>query len=334
MAEPRTDWTREEIRDIYHLPVFELLHRAHTVHREHFRPGEVQVSTLLSIKTGGCPEDCSYCAQSAHYDTGVAAQPLMALDDVLAGARKARAAGATRFCMGAAWRQARAGAEFDRVLEMVRGVSALGLETCCTLGMLTADQAHRLKAAGLHAYNHNIDTAEEFYGNIISTRTYADREATIRHVREAGITVCTGGILGMGETDAHRVGFLHRLATFAPHPESVTVNALIPAKGTPLAHQQPVSPLVLMRVIATARILMPRSMVRLSAGRTELSPESHLLCFYAGANSIFAGDRLLTAPNPDLGADERLFRELGLKVMPRDSAPDHPARVGGAAAEG
>ncbi|MBI4083444.1 MAG: biotin synthase BioB [Candidatus Lambdaproteobacteria bacterium] len=334
MTAPRTDWSRQEVAAIYTLPVFELLHRAQSVHRKHFQPGEIQVSTLLSIKTGGCPEDCGYCAQSAHHHTDVKAEKLLPLATVVARARQAQAGGATRFCMGAAWRQARAGGEFEQVLAMVRAVSGLGLETCCTLGMLTEEQARRLKAAGLHAYNHNIDSAEEFYGHVVTTRTYAERLATIAAVRKAGITVCTGGILGMGESEAHRVGLLHRLATFDPQPESVTVNMLVPIKGTPMADQPPVSPIVVARVIATARVLMPRALVRLSAGRTQLSPEAHLLCFYAGANSIFAGERLLTAPNPERDADAKLFENLGLKAMPRDTRTADAGGLGGAAAEG
>ncbi|MCH8843075.1 MAG: biotin synthase BioB [SAR324 cluster bacterium] len=330
----RMDWSREEISGIFHSPVMDLLHRAHTVYRENFQAGEVQVSSLLSIKTGGCPEDCAYCTQSAHYDTGTPGQSLLSVAEVMRKAAEAKALGATRFCMGAAWRQVRDGDEFDQVLRMVREVSGMGMETCCTLGMLTEEQARRLKSAGLYAYNHNIDTSEAFYGKIISTRTYQDRIRTIEVVRKAGITVCTGVILGMGETDEDRVAFLHQLAMLDPHAESVTVNCLIPAQGTPLQDRPPISPILLVRVIATARILMPHSMVRLSAGRQGLSPESHLLCFYAGANSIFAGERLLTAPNREVSADGAMFEEFDLKVMAGDLARAHPGGAGSPAGRG
>jgi biotin synthase len=306
----------EEVSEIYHSPVLALIARAAQIHRQHHRSGEVQVCVLLSVKTGGCPEDCGYCPQAARYQTGVESQALLPIDEVLSAARRAQDDGATRFCMGAAWRDVKDGAQFDRVLEMVRGVKQLGLETCCTLGMLTRDQARRLKAAGLDAYNHNLDTSREFYGDVISTRTYDDRLHTLRHVRDAGISVCCGGILGMGETDDDRVGLLHTLATLPEPPESVPINALVAVEGTPLADRPRVSIWDMVRAIATARILMPRSMVRLSAGRLHLSEAEQALCFLAGANSIFAGDKLLTTPNPERDRDEAMFARLGLKPMP------------------
>jgi biotin synthase len=311
----RHDWTREEIRRIYELPFPELMFQAQATHREFHRPGEVQLCRLLSIKTGGCPEDCAYCSQSAHYKTGVAKQELMNPRDVLAAAKRAKTEGATRFCMGAAWRQVPEGKDFERVLEMVRGVAALKMEVCCTLGMLTESQAARLKEAGLHAYNHNLDTSPEFYGEIISTRIYDDRLRTIAHVRKAGITVCCGGILGMGETDEDRIGLLHQLASLEPHPESVPINMLVPSEGTPLGNAEELDPLVMVRTIATARILMPASRVRLAAGRRQMSSESVALCFLAGANSIFTGEKLLTTPNPAADDDQRLLDNLGMRAM-------------------
>jgi biotin synthase len=311
----RTDWARQEISAIYHQPLLDLLLQAQKVHREFHPANEVQMCRLLSIKTGGCPEDCAYCPQSARYETGVERQQLMEPDQVLAAARTAKTEGATRFCMGAAWRQAPQGKEFDSVLESVQGVAALGMEVCCTLGMLTETQALQLKEAGLTAYNHNLDTSPEFYGNIISTRTYQERLATIAAVRKAGITVCCGGILGMGESDRDRIGLLHQLATLNPHPESVPINMLVRAEGTPLGTESELDPLIMVRTIATARILMPVSMVRLAAGRAQLSREAVLLCFLAGANSIFYGEKLLTTPNPAPDEDGDLLRELGLKAM-------------------
>jgi biotin synthase len=311
----RHDWTREEIRQIHALSLPELIFRAQQIHREFNRPDEVQLCKLLSIKTGGCPEDCAYCSQSAHYKTGVAREELMNSSDVLAAARSAQAEGATRFCMGAAWRQVTDGKDFDRVLEMVRGVAALDLEVCCTLGMLSESQAARLKEAGLTAYNHNLDTSPEFYGEIISTRVYQDRLRTIENVREAGITVCCGGILGMGESDDDRIGLLQQLSHLNPHPESVPINMLVPGEGTPLAGAGELDPMVMVRVIATARILMPASRVRLAAGRREMSTEGMALCFLAGANSIFTGDKLLTTPNPGSDADHRLMQNLGMKAL-------------------
>ena len=315
MSEIRHNWTRDEIRKIYSLPFPELIFQAQLVHREFHRPEEVQLCRLLSIKTGGCPEDCAYCSQSAHYDAGVARQSLMDPGDVLAAARRAKDEGATRFCMGAAWREVKDGKDFDRVIEMVRGVAALKLEVCCTLGMLTESQAQRLKQAGLSAYNHNLDTSPEFYGEIITTRVYDDRLKTIEHVRKAGITVCCGGILGMGESNEDRISLLEQLSRLDPHPESVPINILVPNAGTPLADAQELDPLVMVRTVATARILMPASRVRLAAGRRGLSQEAVALCFLAGANSIFTGEKLLTTPNPGAEADHRMLETLGMKAM-------------------
>jgi len=311
----RHDWTREEIGAIFNLPMPELIFQAQLAHREFHRPDEVQLCRLLSIKTGACPEDCAYCSQSAHYKTDVARQKLMEPASVLDSAKRAKSDGATRFCMGAAWRDVPEGKEFDAVLEMVRSVAALNLEVCCTLGMLTDSQAMRLKEAGLTAYNHNLDTSPEFYGNIITTRTYEDRLRTIARVRRAGITVCCGGILGLGESSEDRISFLQQLASFDPHPESVPINVLVRVEGTPLADAPDLDPMIMVRAIATARILMPASRVRLSGGRNKLSREAVALCFLAGANSIFTGERLLTAPNPAMDADKSLLRELGMKAM-------------------
>ncbi len=311
----RHDWTVDDALAIHDTALFELLDRARAVHRARHPAGQVQLCTLLSIKTGGCPEDCAYCPQSAHYDAGVGREALLDVDAVLAAAERARAAGSTRFCMGAAWRQPKDGPEFDRVLAMVRGVKALGLETCCTLGMLSREQAARLKEAGLDAYNHNLDTSREHYKSIIMTRGYDERLATLRAVREAGITVCSGGIIGMGETVRDRCAMLVELARMAPHPESVPVNALVRVAGTPLEALPPVEPLELVRMIATARILMPAAKVRLSAGRSELGREAQLLCLYAGANSIFYGDKLLTTPNPEADDDQGLIAAAGLAPL-------------------
>ncbi len=309
----RHDWTDAEIGALYRLPFPELLFRAQQVHRQHHDPATVQLCTLLSIKTGGCPEDCAYCPQSARYETAVDAEPLAGLDEVLAAARQARDAGSTRFCMGAAWRQVRDGRDFDRVLAMVRGVSDLGLEACCTLGMLTAEQAERLAEAGLTAYNHNLDTGPAYYDRVITTRTYADRLATLERVRAAGISVCCGGILGMGESIEDRIGMLGVLARLDPQPESVPINTLVRVSGTPLAERPPVDEIELVRLIAAARIVLPRSRVRLSAGRTEMSASTQALCFLAGANSIFTGERLLTTPNPGRDHDAELLERLGLQ---------------------
>ena len=313
-TELRFDWTEPEIESIYNLPLPELIYRAQAAHRIYHPTDEVQSCALLSIKTGGCPEDCAYCPQSAHYNAGVERDGLMSLDDTLSAARRARENGVTRFCMGAAWRDAPRGPEFDRVLEMVRGVSALGMEVCCTLGMLTEDQAHALAGAGLTAYNHNLDTSPEFYGQIITTRTYDDRLRTLECVKQAGISVCCGGIVGMGEHRTDRYRLLVQLATQRPHPESVPINMLVRVEGTPLAHQQPVDSLEMVRMIATARILMPASMVRLAAGRMSMSDEAQALCFLAGANSIFIGEKLLTTPNPDVNSDYSLLDRLGIHL--------------------
>jgi biotin synthase len=314
-AVARHDWAREEIRAIYNAPLLDILFKAQALHRQHFEPGEVQLCQLLSIKTGGCPEDCAYCPQSAHYTTDLERQDLLPIDHVLETAREARDRGVTRFCLGAAWRQVNDGADFDSVLEMVRGVSSLGLEVCCTLGMLNDAQARRLAEAGLYAYNHNLDTSAEFYGEIITTRHYEDRLRTLESVRKAGITVCCGGIIGMGESDEDRIGLLHQLATLTPHPESVPINMLVRVAGTPLEGVEPVEPLILIRTIATARILMPLSRVRLSAGRRSLSREAVTLAFMAGANSIFVGDKLLTTPNPSRDEDDILLQDLNLRPM-------------------
>jgi len=311
----RHDWTLAEVRAIHDLPLLDLVHRAQTVHREHFGDNRVQLCSLLSVKTGGCPEDCAYCPQAARYHTDVRAEPLMEVDDVLAAARKAREAGATRFCMGAAWREVKDGPQFDRVLEMVRGVKRLGMEACCTLGMVNAEQAGRLKEAGLDAYNHNLDTSRAKYGDIITTRTYDERLRTLDNVRRAGISVCCGGILGMGESVDDRCEMLRTLAAQEPHPESVPINMLVAIAGTPLAARPPVSTVEMVRAIATARILMPRAMVRLSAGRQQMSEEAQLLCMMAGANSVFFGDKLLTTGNPEYAQDMALFEAAGIAPL-------------------
>jgi biotin synthase len=314
----RHDWTRAELAALFALPFPELIYRAQSVHRAHFDPAEVQISTLLSIKTGGCPEDCAYCPQSAHYATGVKAEKLMQLDAVLAEARAAKGAGASRFCMGAAWREPKE-RDLDQVCAMVEGVRALGLETCATLGMLSAGQAQRLKAAGLDYYNHNLDTSPEYYGAIITTRTYRERLDTLDIVRAAGIHVCCGGIVGMGESEEDRVGMIMALANLPVHSESVPINLLVRVEGTPLANgpreAAPLDPLDFVRTIAVARIAMPKSVVRLSAGREDMSEETQALCFLAGANSIFYGPKLLTTPNPDRDRDLRLLDKLGLVPM-------------------
>ncbi len=311
----RHDWTREQVQALFSLPFTELVFEAARVHRQHFDPTEVQISTLLSIKTGGCPEDCAYCPQSAHFDAGVKAEKLMALDAVLAEAQRAKDAGATRFCMGAAWRSPK-DRDMDKVCAMVEGVKALGLETCVTLGMLTGGQAGRLKEAGLDYYNHNLDTSPEYYGRIITTRTYQDRLDTLDHVRSAGINVCCGGIVGMGESADDRAGMIASLAGLPVHPESVPINMLVQVEGTPLSggarKAEALDPLEFVRTIAVARIAMPRSMVRLSAGREDMSEETQALCFLAGANSIFYGPKLLTTPNPSADRDMQLLEKLGM----------------------
>ena len=313
--ELRYDWNRAEVAELYRTPLSELIFQAQSVHRQWHAPDRVQTCQLLSIKTGGCPEDCAYCPQSAHYDTDVEREGLLDPQHVIEVARGAVDRGVTRFCMGAAWRQIPEGAEFERVLEMVQGVSALGMEVCCTLGMLTEAQAVRLKAAGLTAYNHNLDTSPSFYGSIITTRVYDDRLRTLAAVRKAGITVCCGGILGMGESEGDRIGLLHQLATLQPHPESVPINMLVRVAGTPLASMPALDPLEMVRAIATARILMPSSRVRLAAGRKQLSAEGVTLCFLAGANSIFVGEKLLTTANPGADEDGQLLQTLGLKPL-------------------
>ena len=313
LREIRNNWTLEEIENIYNTPLLELVFQAATIHRQYNDTAEVQVCTLLSIKTGGCTEDCSYCSQAARYNTGVNVQALMKKEEVLAYAQKAKDAGSTRFCMGAAWREVRDNRDFDRVLDMVKGVNEMGMEVCCTLGMLTEQQAHKLAEAGLHAYNHNLDSSEDHYSEVITTRTYDDRLRTLDNVRKAGVTVCCGGIIGLGETHEDRVKMLHTLSTMPVHPESVPINALVPIKGTPLENNEKVDVWDMVRMIATARILMPGTMVRLSAGRTGMSIAEQSLCFMAGANSIFAGDKLLTTPNPSFDEDNAMFGLLGLK---------------------
>ena len=318
--EPRHNWTREEAEALFALPFNELIFRAQITHRQWFDPNEVQKSTLLSIKTGGCPEDCGYCSQSAKFETGIKATKLMDVDTVLEGARRAKASGASRYCMGAAWRSPK-DRDIDAIVEMIKGVREMGMETCMTLGMLTPDQAGRLKEAGLDYYNHNVDTSEEFYGEIITTRNFEDRIETIRHVQDAGINVCAGGILGMGEQIGDHASMLVTLANLNPQPQSVPINMLIPIAGTPLGEAEAVDPLDFVSCIAVARIMMPKSVVRLSAGREWMSDETQALCFLAGANSIFIGEALLTAANPELSKDEKLFQRLGLKPMPAHACP-------------
>ncbi len=313
MSDIRHDWTIEEIQEIYERPLLSLVLDAADVHRRYHAFGEVQISSLLSIKTGGCSEDCGYCPQAARYHTGVQVQPLMKVDEVIKAAEKAKEGGASRFCMGAAWREVRDNSDFDRVLDMVKAVNRLDMEVCCTLGMLTPNQAERLAEAGLYAYNHNVDTSEAHYSEVITTRTYDDRLNTLSNVRQAGISVCSGGIIGLGETDTDRMGMLLTLATLPKHPESVPINVLVPVAGTPLADNTRVPFDELVRMVATARIVMPASAVRLSAGRRELSVAEQAMCFMAGANSIFAGDKLLTTPNPEYNEDMEMFQVLGLR---------------------
>jgi biotin synthase len=312
MTEPRHDWGLSEVEDLLARPFNDLLFEAASVHRAHFDPNRVQVSTLLSIKTGACPEDCGYCPQSAHHETELERERLLALEEVVEAAEQAKAGGATRFCMGAAWRNP-TDRNLDRVIEMIEAVRGLGLETCVTLGMLERRQAERLKGAGLDYYNHNLDTSPEFYSEIITTRDYRDRLETLEHVREAGIHVCSGGILGMGEDRRDRASLLRQLANLPRHPESVPINNLVQVEGTPLHGIPELDPIEFVRTVAAARILMPRSYVRLSAGRTEMRDETQALCFLAGANSIFYGDKLLTTPNPEVGSDRALFDRLGLQ---------------------
>jgi len=320
MMKVRNDWTLHEIEDIYYRPLLDLVFEAASVHRENNAYAEVQISSLISIKTGGCKEDCAYCPQAARYHTGVEVEPLMSVEKVRERAAVAKANGASRLCMGAAWREVRNNRDFDRVLEMVSEVNDMGLEVCCTLGMLTYEQAERLKEAGCFAYNHNIDTSPENYGNIITTRTMDDRLNTLNNVRKAKLSVCCGGIVGLGETDGDRVKMLHTLATMESHPDSVPINALVAVEGTPLQDNKKVNIDEMLRMIATARIIMPKSVVRLSAGRNEMSIAEQALCFMAGANSIFAGEKLLTTPNPDFDTDMQMFRMLGL--TPRKAFKD------------
>jgi biotin synthase len=319
-ADPRADWTLPQVEALFDLPLNDLLYAAQRVHREHFDANAVQVSTLLSIKTGACPEDCAYCPQSIRFTTGVEQHDQMPLDEVRAAAVRAQEAGATRFCMGASYRGPK-DSQLEPILEMIKEVKALGLETCATLGLLRPGQAERLAAAGLDYYNHNLDSSADFYTKIIGTRTYADRLQTLARVRAAGVKVCCGGIVGMGETRADRAALLHTLATLDPHPESVPINELVPVPGTPLADAEPLDPFEFVRSIAVARVLMPRSHVRLSAGRSDFSDELQALCFFAGANSIFYGEKLLTTGNPDTAADQRLFARLGIVPEPHVGTP-------------
>ena len=313
MTPIKYNWTKEEIAEIYHRPLLDLVYEAATVHRENKDYSEVQISSLISIKTGGCPEDCAYCPQAARYNTGVNVHAIMPKEEVIAAAEKAKSGGASRLCMGAAWREVRDNRDFDKVLEMVTAVNAMGMEVCCTLGMLNEDQAQRLADAGLYAYNHNLDTSEEDYKRIITTRTYDDRLNTLHNVRKARISVCSGGIIGLGETVEDRVSMLKTLSNLPQHPESVPINALVPVKGTPLGDQPRVSVWDMVRMIATTRIIMPKTVVRLSAGRQEMSLVEQAFCFMAGANSIFAGEKLLTTPNPSFDTDMAMFELLGLK---------------------
>lgn len=323
----RHDWTKEEILEIYNKPMMDLLYEAATIHREFHDPNKVQVSTLLSIKTGGCPEDCGYCPQAARYHTDIEGNDLMSVNQVKAQALRAKASGSSRVCMGAAWRNVKDGPEFDQVLEMVRTINKLDMEVCCTLGMITENQALRLAEAGLYAYNHNLDSSEEYYKEIISTRDFKDRLATIDNVRKTNVTVCSGGIIGMGESAEDRAGMLLALARLNPQPESVPINALVAVEGTPLEDQKPVEIWEMIRMVATTRIVMPLTQVRLSAGRTEMSREGQALCFFAGANSIFAGDKLLTTPNPDVNEDMKMFDALGLIPMKPFAKKSQPKTV-------
>ncbi|HWY37792.1 MAG TPA: biotin synthase BioB [Bacteroidia bacterium] len=309
-------WTKQEILDLYSKPLLELVYKAATVHRQYHKPGEVQVSSLISIKTGGCAEDCAYCPQAARYHTNIKVHKLMSIEEVSKASDHAKNAGASRMCLGAAWREVRDNKDFDKVLEMVKTINAKEMEVCCTLGMLTEEQAQKLADAGLYAYNHNLDTSEEFYGDIITTRTYEDRLNTIKNVRKAGMTVCSGGIIGMGESVEDRIGMLFTLTNLTPQPESVPINALVPVEGTPLENQTPVPVWDMVRMVATTRIVMPHTAVRLSAGRLSMSIEGQAMCFMAGANSIFAGDKLLTTPNPCQNEDMEMFKLLGLTPKP------------------
>ncbi|WP_242092193.1 biotin synthase BioB [Aestuariivivens sediminicola] len=327
MGETRHNWTKEDILAIYNKPLMELLYEAATVHRQHHDPNTVQVSTLLSIKTGGCPEDCGYCPQAARYHTAIEGNDLMSVQQVKAQALRAKSSGSSRVCMGAAWRNVKDGPEFDQVLEMVRTINKLDMEVCCTLGMLTENQARRLAEAGLYAYNHNLDSSEDYYKEVISTRGFEDRLKTIDNVRKTNVTVCSGGIIGMGEKVEDRAGMLVALSTLNPQPESVPINALVAVEGTPLEDQEPVSIWEMVRMVATTRIVMPETQVRLSAGRTQMTREGQAMCFFAGANSIFAGDKLLTTPNPDVNEDMEMFDELGLNPQKPFLKHVHPQTV-------
>ena len=329
----RHNWTREEILEIYNKPLMELMYEAATVHRKHNDPNTVQVSTLLSIKTGGCPEDCGYCPQAARYHTDIEGNDLMSVSQVKAQALRAKASGSSRLCMGAAWRNVKDGEDFEQVLDMVRTVNGLDMEVCCTLGMVTENQAKRLAEAGLYAYNHNLDSSEEYYKKVISTRGYQDRLDTIDNVRKTNVTVCSGGIIGMGESVEDRVDMLIALSTLNPQPESTPINALVPVEGTPLEEQNPVEIWEMVRMIATTRIVMPETQVRLSAGRTQMSQEGQAMCFFVGANSIFAGDKLLTTPNPDVNEDMKLFNALGLTPQKAFKKGDKPVSKPKEAAE-
>ncbi|MEO5644100.1 MAG: biotin synthase BioB [Bacteroidia bacterium] len=317
MKDIRHNWSREELLNLYNTPLLELVFRAATIHRQYHNPQEVQVSSLISVKTGGCAEDCAYCPQAARYHTDIKVHKLMGVDEVRGLAEKAKSGGASRMCLGAAWREVRDNSDFDSVLEMVKTINKMDMEVCCTLGMLTEDQAQKLSDAGLYAYNHNLDTSPEFYGEIITTRTYDDRLNTLKNVRKAGMTICSGGIIGMGETAEDRLGMIKTLSGLNPHPESVPINSLVAVEGTPLEEQKPVPVWDMVRMVAVTRIVMPASAVRLSAGRLAMSAEGQALCFMAGANSIFAGDKLLTTPNPAFNEDMELFATLGLK--PREA---------------
>lgn len=325
MSDIRHNWTREEILNVYRTPLLELVFQAASMHRKYNNGSEVQVSSLISIKTGGCSEDCGYCPQAARYNTEVKVHKLMAVDQVTAYAERAKAGGASRVCMGAAWREVRDNRDFDQVIEMVKAVNAMDLEVCCTLGMLTEHQAQRLADAGLYAYNHNLDTSEENYSNIIGTRTYDDRLNTLKNVRKANITVCSGGIIGMGETEEDRCGMLFTLANLPKHPESVPINALVAVKGTPMENQEPVAIWDMVRMVATTRIVMPKTVVRLSAGRQQMSLEGQAMCFLAGANSIFTGEKLLTTPNPEFDQDMEMFKVFGLtpRAPFKEGRPQH-----------
>ncbi len=327
MSETRHNWTREEILDIYNKPLMELLYEAATVHREEHDPNTVQVSTLISIKTGGCPEDCAYCPQAARYHTKVEGNDLMTVTQVKAQAMSAKSSGSSRVCMGAAWRNVKDGPDFEQVLEMVRTINKMDMEVCCTLGMLTENQAKRLAEAGLYAYNHNLDTSEDYYKDIISTRAFEDRLETIGNVRKSNVTVCSGGIIGMGEKLEDRAGMLVALSTLDPQPESVPINALVAVEGTPMEDMEPIAIWDMVRMVATARIVMPKTQVRLSAGRTQMSREGQAMCFFAGANSIFAGDKLLTTPNPDVNEDMEMFKLLGLNPQKPFTKVSQPKTV-------